>query len=72
MAPRIQEIVLMGGAIGEGNITPSAEFNVYVDPQAARCVFEAGVPLVMHGLDVTHQALVTPPASPRSTPWTPR
>jgi purine nucleosidase len=60
VAPRIREIVLMGGAIGEGNITPSAEFNVYVDPHAARCVFEAGVPLVMHGLDVTHQALVTP------------
>jgi purine nucleosidase len=60
VAARIREIVLMGGAIGEGNITPSAEFNVYVDPHAARCVFEAGVPLVMHGLDVTHQALVTP------------
>jgi purine nucleosidase len=61
IAPRIREIVLMGGAIGEGNITPAAEFNVYVDPHAAKAVFEAGVPLVMHGLDVTHQALVTPP-----------
>ena len=50
----------MGGAIGEGNITPAAEFNIYVDPDAAKVVFEAGVPLVMHGLDVTHQALVTP------------
>ena len=61
IAPRIREIVLMGGALGEGNITPSAEFNIYVDPHAAKVVFEAGVPLVMHGLDVTHQALVTPP-----------
>jgi purine nucleosidase len=61
IAPRIREIVLMGGAIGEGNVTPAAEFNIYVDPHAARVVFEAGVPLVMHGLDVTHQALVTPP-----------
>jgi purine nucleosidase len=60
IAPRIREIVLMGGAIGEGNITPAAEFNIYVDPHAAKVVFEAGVPLVMHGLDVTHQALVTP------------
>jgi purine nucleosidase len=60
VVPRIREIVLMGGAIGEGNITPAAEFNVHVDPHAAEVVFAAGVPLVMHGLDVTHQALVTP------------
>jgi purine nucleosidase len=60
IAPRIRQIVLMGGAVGEGNITPAAEFNIYVDPHAAKVVFEAGVPLVMHGLDVTHQALVTP------------
>jgi purine nucleosidase len=60
IAGRIREIVLMGGAIGEGNVTPSAEFNIYVDPHAAQVVFDAGVPLVMHGLDVTHQALVTP------------
>jgi purine nucleosidase len=60
VAPRIREIVLMGGAIGLGNVTPAAEFNIYVDPHAARVVFEAGVPLVMHGLDVTHQALLRP------------
>jgi purine nucleosidase len=60
IARRIRQIVLMGGAIGEGNITPSAEFNIYVDPHAARIIFEAGIPIVMHGLDVTHQALVTP------------
>lgn len=60
VAPRIRKIVLMGGAIGQGNITPAAEFNIYVDPHAASVVFEAGVPVVMLGLDVTHQALVTP------------
>jgi purine nucleosidase len=60
LAPRLKEIALMGGAIGEGNVTPAAEFNVYVDPHAAQLVFEAGVPLTMFGLDVTHQALVTP------------
>jgi purine nucleosidase len=60
LAPRLKEIALMGGAIGEGNITPAAEFNVYVDPHAAQLVFEAGIPLTMFGLDVTHQALVTP------------
>ena len=58
-APRLRGIVLMGGAMGLGNVTPAAEFNVYVDPHAASVVFGAGVPLVMLGLDVTHQALVT-------------
>ena len=56
---RIKEIVLMGGAIAQGNTTPAAEFNIYVDPHAARVVFEAGVKLTMIGLDVTHQALAT-------------
>jgi purine nucleosidase len=60
VASRIRQIVLMGGAIGEGNVTPAAEFNIHVDPHAAKVVFEAGAPLVMHGLDVTRQALVTP------------
>ncbi|MGH6897281.1 MAG: nucleoside hydrolase [Geminicoccaceae bacterium] len=60
VVPRIREIVLMGGAIGEGNITPAAEFNIYVDPHAADLVLRSGVPIVMLGLDVTHQALVTP------------
>ncbi|WP_341366330.1 nucleoside hydrolase [Yoonia sp. BS5-3] len=60
--PRIQEIVLMGGAYFEvGNITPTAEFNIYVDPEAAEIVFGAGVPLTVMPLDVTHQALTTPP-----------
>ncbi len=55
---RIQEIVLMGGGFFEGgNITPAAEFNIYVDPEAADIVFRAGVPLVVMPLDVTHKAL---------------
>ncbi|KJZ21008.1 nucleoside hydrolase [Loktanella sp. S4079] len=58
--PRIQEIVLMGGAYFEvGNITPAAEFNIYVDPEAAKIVFDSGVPLVVMPLDVTHKALTT-------------
>jgi purine nucleosidase len=59
IAGQIREIVLMGGAIGEGNVTPAAEFNIYADPHAAKIVFEAGVKLTMLGLDVTHQVLVT-------------
>jgi purine nucleosidase len=55
---RIQEIVLMGGAYFEvGNITPAAEFNIYVDPEAAKIVFGAGAPLTVMPLDVTHKAL---------------
>ncbi|GAA6158235.1 nucleoside hydrolase [Ruegeria sp. HU-ET01832] len=58
---RIQEIVLMGGAYFEvGNITPAAEFNIYVDPEAADIVFKSGAPIVVMPLDVTHDALVTP------------
>lgn len=59
IASRLRQIVLMGGAIELGNVTAAAEFNIYVDPHAARVVFEAGVPLTMLGLDVTHKALVT-------------
>lgn len=55
---RVQQIVLMGGAYFEvGNITPAAEFNIYVDPEAAEVVFKSGVPLVVMPLDVTHKAL---------------
>lgn len=61
IAPKVHEIVLMGGAFREGgNVTPSAEFNVYVDPHAAKIVFECGRPIVAMGLDVTHQVLATP------------
>ena len=56
---RIRQIVLMGGAIGLGNVTPAAEFNIYVDPHAARIVFESGAPIVMFPLDVTHKVPVT-------------
>jgi purine nucleosidase/pyrimidine-specific ribonucleoside hydrolase len=54
-----ERIVLMGGAIGEGNTTPAAEFNIWADPEAARRVFESGIDVTMVGLDVTHRALVT-------------
>ena len=55
---RVAQIVLMGGAYFEvGNITPAAEFNIYVDPEAADIVFKSGVPLVVMPLDVTHKAL---------------
>ncbi len=57
---RIQEIVLMGGAYFEvGNITPTAEFNIYVDPEAAEIVFQSNVKITVLPLDVTHKALVT-------------
>ncbi|GAC1430786.1 MAG: nucleoside hydrolase [Chloroflexota bacterium] len=58
---RVARIILMGGAVAEGNTTPSAEFNMYVDPEAAQIVFSAGIPLTMVGLDVTHKALVGEP-----------
>lgn len=58
---KLREIAFMGGAaLGPGNITPSAEFNIYTDPHAAQIVLSSGVPLTMFGLDVTHQAITTP------------
>jgi purine nucleosidase len=58
IAPRLREIVLMGGGFFEGgNTTPAAEFNIYVDPHAADIVFRCGAPIVMMPLDVTHKAL---------------
>ncbi|MFD1329987.1 nucleoside hydrolase [Mycoplana ramosa] len=58
IAGRLAEIVMMGGGFFEGgNITPAAEFNIYVDPEAAAMVFRAGVPIVMMPLDVTHKVL---------------
>ena len=56
---RLERIVWMGGAIAEGNITPAAEFNAFVDPEAAAIVFGSGIPVTMIGLDVTHKALFT-------------
>ncbi len=65
MAPdiieRLDQLVIMGGACHEpGNITPAAEFNIYVDPHAAKAVFDSGVNLVVFALDITHQMLITP------------
>ncbi|MEM9162882.1 MAG: nucleoside hydrolase [Cyanobacteria bacterium P01_F01_bin.4] len=60
IAQNIAEIVAMGGAITHGNVTPSAEFNIYVDPHAAQVVFDAGIPTTLITLDTTHQVLTTP------------
>jgi inosine-uridine nucleoside N-ribohydrolase len=60
IVPKIRHISLMGGAWGFGNQTPSAEFNILVDPEAARIVFESGAPITMCGLELTHQAKATP------------
>ena len=57
IVPLIKEIVLMGGAVGLGNATPAAEFNIYADPEAAHIVFTSGVPVTMMGLDLTNTAL---------------
>lgn len=57
----IERICLMGGSLGEGNTTASAEFNIWQDPEAAAIVFESGIPVSMMGLDVTHRALVLEP-----------
>jgi len=62
---RPAQIVLMGGAVGEGNMTPAAEFNIWVDPEAAQRVFHSGIDVTMIGLDVTHAALLTPAWSDR-------
>lgn len=67
--PRLGEwlagISLMGGSAGPGNVTPTAEFNIYVDPEAAEIVFTSGLPLKMLGLNLTHQARVTPEIAAR-------
>lgn len=61
VAGLIREIVLMGGALDGGNATPFAEFNIYADPEAAACVFNAGISTVMIGLDVTHRWVFAEP-----------
>lgn len=58
-AERVDRIVLMGGAFGPGNMTASAEFNIWIDPEAAHRVFESGLALTMVGLDVTNRAVLT-------------
>ncbi|MFI5369707.1 MAG: nucleoside hydrolase [Spirochaetia bacterium] len=59
LAGKVERIVLMGGAVADSNITPAAEFNIYVDPEAAKIVFGSGIPIVMVGLDVTNKALLS-------------
>jgi inosine-uridine nucleoside N-ribohydrolase len=59
LVENVREVVLMGGAYTRGNSSPAAEFNIFVDPEAAALVFDAGWPLTMIGLDLTHQALAT-------------
>lgn len=59
VAHRVREIVLMGGSFSGGNVTPSAEFNIHADPEAASIVFSSGAPVVMVGLDVTRKVLLT-------------
>jgi inosine-uridine nucleoside N-ribohydrolase len=64
-AEGIERVVLMGGAIAEGNFTPAAEFNVWCDPEAAAAVLASGLDLTMVGLDVTHEALLGPSTEAR-------
>ncbi|MGH9546722.1 MAG: nucleoside hydrolase [Terriglobales bacterium] len=59
LAAMVRGIVLMGGSLSGGNITPAAEFNIYVDPEAARIVFQSGIPITMVGLDVTRKTSLT-------------
>jgi inosine-uridine nucleoside N-ribohydrolase len=61
----IERVVLMGGAIAEGNFTPAAEFNIWCDPEAARLVLASGLDVTMAGLDVTHKALLGPAVEAR-------
>ncbi len=59
LASMVRALVMMGGSLSGGNITPAAEFNVYVDPEAARIVFQSGIPVTMVGLDVTRKTSLT-------------
>lgn len=60
LKPKIAHISMMGGGMLSGNWTPAAEFNILTDPEAAKIVFESGVPITMAGLDVTEKAYLTP------------
>jgi inosine-uridine nucleoside N-ribohydrolase len=59
LAGMVKNLVMMGGSLSGGNITPAAEFNIYVDPEAARIVFQSGIPITMIGLDVTRKTALT-------------
>jgi inosine-uridine nucleoside N-ribohydrolase len=61
----LERIVVMGGSIAEGNITPAAEFNIWCDPEAAQRVFSSGLDVTMIGLDVTHKAVLGPTTAAR-------
>lgn len=65
VADRVDRISIMGGAIGLGNVTPSAEFNIYADPEAADVVLRSGIPITLVPLETTHQALATEPVLAR-------
>ena len=66
---KVDEIVLMGGGVHDSNITPAAEFNIYVDPEAAKIVFDSGLPVTMIGLDVTNKSLMTFPVIEDMIRW---
>src|SRR5579863_10305201 len=59
LARMIRGVTMMGGSLSGGNVTPAAEFNVYVDPEASRIVFQSGIPVTMVGLDVTRKTSLT-------------
>ena len=59
LAAMVRGLVMMGGSLSGGNVTPAAEFNIYVDPEAARIVFQSGIPITMVGLDVTRKTTLT-------------
>ena len=65
VAEKVERIVLMGGSYGEGNVTPAAEFNIWMDPEAAERVFQSGLDVTMIGLDVTNQAIFGPEPTAR-------
>ena len=71
LAAEIKQIVIMGGAIHGGNVTPVAEFNIYVDPEAARIVFLSGVPIVMSTWDASQSVVLTPALSVKIKPTQP-
>jgi len=67
--PKVKEVVILGGSVGTGNIGTVAEWNIMVDPEAAKIVYECGLPIVNIGLQVTHTALVTPDIMNELSSW---